>query len=311
MSKNWLHEPVWFTAPDGSSDSLWKSSPSAPPPPDYKGAATAQGAANVDTAIAEGVLNHPNQITPYGSLTNTQTGSYTTPGGQAVPQFTSQVDLTPLGNERFQQEQRINSGLGALAEGGIERVGGQLGTPFDMSQVPNAPNLNDNTSRDAMVNALMQRQQPFMDRAREQKENALTVGGFNPGGEAWKSSQDDLARAENDARMAAIAAGGAEQSREYGLQQDARQQAIQQQQFLRSLPLNEINALRTGSQVQMPQFQGPGSANIAPAPIFNATTQQGQYDQGVYNQQAASANAGNAATMQGIGTAAAVAAMFF
>ena len=34
----------------------------------------------------------------------------------------------------------------------------------------------------------------------------------------------------------------------------ASQQAMQTQAYLRSLPLNEINALRTGSQVQGPQF---------------------------------------------------------
>ena len=45
--------------------------PSPPPPPDYAGAAQAQGAANIDTARATAKLNNPNVINPYGTQTVT------------------------------------------------------------------------------------------------------------------------------------------------------------------------------------------------------------------------------------------------
>jgi hypothetical protein len=67
----------------------------------------------------------------------------------------------------------------------------------------------------------------------------------------------------------------------------ARQNAIQEQTFLRQLPLNEINALRSGSQVTMPQFQGYSGQQVGAAPIFGATQAQGQWDQGAYNARAA------------------------
>jgi len=40
-------------------------SPKAPPAPDYTGAARAQGAANKETAIVEGIMNRPDVYSPY------------------------------------------------------------------------------------------------------------------------------------------------------------------------------------------------------------------------------------------------------
>lgn len=55
----------------------------------------------------------------------------------------------------------------------------------------------------------------------------------------------------------------------------ASQQALQQQAYLRQLPLNEINALRTGAQVQGPQFGSYYTANAGAAPIMDAGIAQG------------------------------------
>jgi len=61
-----------------------------------------------------------------------------------------------------------------------------------------------------------------------------------------------------------------------------RQQEIQEQAYLRSLPLNEINALRSGSQASLPQFQQYTGANVAPPPLFDAAVAQGNFDQASY-----------------------------
>lgn len=58
----------------------------------------------------------------------------------------------------------------------------------------------------------------------------------------------------------------------------ASQQAMQTQAYLRSLPLNEINALRTGSQVQGPQFGSYYTNNANAAPIMDAGIAQGNYN---------------------------------
>ena len=91
------------------------------------------------------------------------------------------------------------------------------------------------------------------------------------------------------------------QSAQFGntAQQQALAQALQQY----NLPVNMISALMSGSQIQNPQFQAYQGQNVAPAPIAQATAQQGAFDQNVYNQQVASANA-NTVGLYGLGGAA-------
>jgi hypothetical protein len=71
----------------------------------------------------------------------------------------------------------------------------------------------------------------------------------------------------------------------------AQQQQLAQDLTLRSQPLNEITALMSGSQIQLPQFTGYTPSQVAPAPTFAAT-------QAGYQGQLAAANAQNAANSQ-------------
>ena len=70
----------------------------------------------------------------------------------------------------------------------------------------------------------------------------------------------------------------------------ALQQSLAQQLALRNQPLNEIGALMSGSQVQMPQFQGYTGANVGAAPVFGAAQAQGDYAQRNYQNQMAGYN---------------------
>lgn len=74
----------------------------------------------------------------------------------------------------------------------------------------------------------------------------------------------------------------------YAAQNGDRAQSLQEQAYLRSLPLNEINAVRSGSQVQAPQFQNYATGFAAnSAPLY-----QGVKDG--YNAQVDQVNAKNA-----------------
>lgn len=78
----------------------------------------------------------------------------------------------------------------------------------------------------------------------------------------------------------------------FGMQGNQRQQDIQEQAYLRSLPLSELNSLRTGSQPTMPQFQAyTGGGNIAPPPIMQGSQLNYQAALGPYNAQLAQNNA--------------------
>lgn len=88
------------------------------------------------------------------------------------------------------------------------------------------------------------------------------------------------------------------------LANQARQQAIQEQAYMRQLPLNELNALRTGAQVQNPQFQPYQGATIGQTPVFQAAQAQAQAQQNTYNQQVGQANSFNTGLMNLLGTGA-------
>jgi len=147
-------------------------------------------------------------------------------------------------------QERLGLQYGETAEGMMGRVDETYSEPFDFS---------GELERDQVTEAMMERMQPFLDEQRQRQQNNLMIQGHNRGGSAWNATQNDLSRRENDARLAAVLAGGDEQSRLFQLEMAKRQ-----------LPMAELNALRSGSQPQIPQFQTYRGANVAPAPLFDA-----------------------------------------
>jgi hypothetical protein len=71
----------------------------------------------------------------------------------------------------------------------------------------------------------------------------------------------------------------------------AVQQALAQQAAIRSIPVNEISALLSGGQVNVPQFQGYSGVSVAPAPVFQAGQAAGDFAQKSYANQVAGYNA--------------------
>jgi len=82
----------------------------------------------------------------------------------------------------------------------------------------------------------------------------------------------------------------------YGIQSQNRSRALQEALALRQLPLQEINALRTGAQPTLPQFQSFQGQQIQAAPVFDAVNQQYQANLGQVNAK----NAQKAATFKAI-----------
>lgn len=81
------------------------------------------------------------------------------------------------------------------------------------------------------------------------------------------------------------------QQRNASFNNQARQQGIQEQAYLRSLPLNELNALRSGAQVTSPQFGSYYTNNTQAAPLMDAAIAQGNYNMQAAQQQQSGANA--------------------
>jgi len=83
----------------------------------------------------------------------------------------------------------------------------------------------------------------------------------------------------------------AQNTQRAAFENQARQQALAEAIQMRQMPINEISAFMTGSQIQNPVFQPYTGANVGAAPI--AQTMQNAYagQQNAYNQQIASNNA--------------------
>ena len=281
---------------------MGKDSPSPPPAPDYTGAAVAQGQANIDAARATAKLSNPNVYSPYGNQTVTYEGD--------IPTVTQ--TLSPESQQVLNAQNATKLGLADLSQQGLTTAQNVMGTPFqfggpsvqtalDTSQIAKMPVNAGTTGQEA----IMSRLEPSLAKNRVSTETQLINQGLRPGSEAYDNAIKLVGQQENDARTQAVLQGlnldigsnaqgfnQALQGGQFGntAQQQALAQAIQQRQ----LPLNEITALMSGSQIQNPSFGAYQGSNVAPAPIANATAQTGQYNQNIYNQQVGSQNAQNA-----------------
>ena len=249
-------------------------SASAPPPPDYSAAARETASGNLDAARANIAANRVNQYTPYGSLEYNISGA--DPYGN--PTWSATQSLSPVQQQLLDYQNQSSLGLGQLANKGLGYVSNMLDTPFDTSQLPTT-GFNPSQS---YQDAYMQRLAPQIQQGREALSVDLANRGIPIGTEAYNRAMASQSQRENDLLAAATTQG-------FGVGQQARQQGLQEQAYLRNEPLNTLNAVRTGSQVQGPTFVNPAmQANTAGADILGAT-QMG------YNAQLGASNAQNAA----------------
>ena len=85
---------------------------------------------------------------------------------------------------------------------------------------------------------------------------------------------------------------------------NASDNALARALTLRSQPLNEINSLMSGSQIQTPQFQGYTGATVGAAPTLQGAQLAGQQATDIYGQQMAARNANVAGWAQVAGSTA-------
>ena len=281
---------------------MGKKAPAPPPPPDYAGAAVAQGAANVESARVGSKLSNPNMYTPYGNQLISYDGD----------QPTIRQTLTPEAQRTLDEQQKVQYQLASLSGKGANLAGSVLDKAFsfggpdvktslDLSNVAKMP-VNAGTTG---MEAIMSRLEPSLRRNRVSTETNLINQGLRPGTEAYDNAARLLGESENDQRTQAALQGinldtaanaqgynQALQSGQFG--NTAQQQALAEAIQRRSMPLNEITALMSGSQIQNPQFGAYSGSNVTAAPTFAATQAQGQAEQNNYNQQVATQNANTA-----------------
>jgi len=153
----------------------------------------------------------------------------------------------------------------------------------------------DVTSRSMSNAALSQNQQSAL--AQQQADAARQQQLYGQGVTSSQLSNAAILQNQNASMLQQQAENAAQQLRYQQALQNAQfgntaqSQSLQQQLALRNQPLNEITGLMSGSQINMPQFQGYQGQNIAPAPIFAGAQAAGQNAMQNYGIQQSAANA--------------------
>ena len=255
----------------------------APPAPDYTGAAQATAAGNLEAARATAAANRVNQYTPYGSLVYAPTTE--DKFGNQLYQVTQ--TLSPAEQQKLDLSNKLESGLLGTAQTGLDYAQGVLNKPgVDMSKLPSMGINPGETYSDA----IMRRLQPTMAASQEAFDTKMANQGITPGTKAYENANREFQRTQNDLLTSAQVQGISQ-----GL--GAQQQAFNQQAYNQMQPINVINALRTGTQVDNPNFVSPAQqANPGGADLLGAA-------QNTYNAQLQNYNAqqaGNQGFMGGL-----------
>ena len=249
---------------------------SAPAAPDPTATANAQGAADINTAIAQGLMNHTSQYGPQGSVTYQQTGT-TDVNGNAVPSFSQTTSLTPQAQAIYNTQQGIQGGIANL---GQQALSGVNVNPLDYSKLPQVPgqaNLQDyaNQMGQTAYNQGLQFLQPAMDHTTSMLENRLSNQGLPVDSEAYNAGMDQNNRANaltlsslaNQSVLSGTQQASALQNQGINAQNQALNIATQQQ----NQPLNVLSALvQGGGSIQNPSYTPTTQTGVSPTDVLGA-----------------------------------------
>lgn len=189
-----------------------------------------QTQSNVQTGVANSILNNTNQVTPYGNLTYAQTGT-TNVGGNDVPSYTATQTLSPEQQSMLQRQNNLSIKALDTADPVLGNIYNTIQKPLSFSGAPSVsesglfgqlpqkavdaasglgyqgPSNVDQANTDA-YNALTSRSNIDLGRARDAQNVQLANQGIAPGSEAWNRATEMQDRAVTDAsNQATINAG--------------------------------------------------------------------------------------------------------
>lgn len=155
-------------------------------------------------------------------------------------------DPSAMIDPRVATSNQANSAL----QQGLARAGRVAGTDFNYDSAPALPTADAATRQqveDALYSRMESRLAPKFDQARSRMESDLLNRGITLGSDARASAVDEFNRGENDAYQTAIneaiAGGGTEMQRLFGMGMDARQQGVNEANTLRAQPFSEAGYL--------------------------------------------------------------------
>lgn len=197
--------------------------------------------------------------------------------------WTQNTKLNPELQAALDQQLMMQRRRSELAGGMTERLFDAYKEPFSFGDIPELPGDMEQIRTDT-YNKLRALSDPYTERENAALESSLANKGLTMGSEQWQTAKqqrgDELNRADLQRQLTALREGRAEADAAIRL----RDNAINSQLLERSVPLNEMNAILSGQQVQMPQmpgFQAAGKA--APVDIYGAAKDASDYNADLFN----------------------------
>lgn len=228
------------------------SQPSAPDP--YQTAA-AQTASNKDTAGYQSRLNMVNQSTPYGSVSYNQTGTDSATG---APIYTATTSLSQPMQNLVDSNISNSTKSSGIASNLMDNVSAKLSQPVDLSYGANEARL-DQLGRNTI--------DPQFQQAGNELQSSLMARGITPGSEQWNYAMTQFGNQKNNAYN--------------NLYLQGHQTAVNDALTEHNQPLNELNALQSGSQVSQP---GVGQTAATPQTQVAGTNVAGLVEQNYQNE---------------------------
>lgn len=242
--------------------------PSYPTPPDPAVTAAAQTASNKETAVANANLNRFDQNSPQGSVKYTVVGT----NADGTPKYQQDTTYSPEFQKLFDNQTGIAAKLGDFGLSQGSKVADLLSNPFD----PNA------AAEDKIVALQKARLDPQWSQQEEGLRNQLINSGMRPGTEAYDREMANFSQRKQDAYNSMYLQG--------------RQQAVSEAQLQRSVPLNELMGVMSGTQVANPTFTPTAGVSQANTDVAGITQAGFQNQMSLYNAQ----NSQNNAMMGGL-----------
>lgn len=178
--------------------------------------------------------------------------------------WTQNVNLTPEAQATLDQTLALNRKYGETANVGFDRVREMFENPaLDTSGIPQRALNVGQTAQEAILSRL----NPQFSQQEEQLRQRLANQGITLGSEAYTNEMRQQQQARTDRELQAALQG-------INLDMLNRQGALQEQAYLQDRPLNLINALRSGAQVQNPQFTAVPQQATTAGPNYSQAAQQ-------------------------------------
>jgi hypothetical protein len=230
----------------------------APKPTDPRETSAASTGTNVATSIANAFLQNSNEITPDGTRTFDQTGSYTftdpyTNQEYTVPRFTVTQTLSPEQQAIADQSNQARLNLSTLANTQSDFLNDYMSEPFKYDPGVHegwALGLYDKLNADNIA------------QGDEALRSRLAAQGIKAGSEAYDREMRNAYSSRSDARDKFLL--------------DSYNTGFGTAQATRNQPINEITALLSGGQVSQPNFTTRNAVNGIP--ITDNASIIGNYD---------------------------------